>query len=239
MKQKNKSQQIYIDLKRRIYNEEFDHYRILPTEKELENYYSTSRNTVRKAIRLLNSEGLIYSKVGSGNIVLTRIEIDNLLINSGNIIRPSEITNNNIITQVLTFEKIVIDDFLSKKTNFAIGLICFHILRLRYIDNQPTMLDDSYFRETDMPNFTKEDAGNSIYTYLLNGGKKIIGSKLVDRIVPVSENDILYLDLSKNSLVGLTQNWSYLDDGEIFEYTEIHFSPETYVRSRFISQEIY
>lgn len=236
MKLENKSQQIYNDLKRRIYSGEFDHYRILPTEKELENYYSASRNTIRKAIRSLNAEGLIYSKIGSGNIVLARIEIDNLLIDSGNVNRPSEITNDNITTQVLTFERVEIDDFLSKKTKFPIGLTCFHILRLRYIDNQPTMLDNSYFRVTDMPNLTKETAGNSIYTYLQNEGKEIIGSKLVDSIIPVNENDILYLGLSKKSLVGLTQNWSYLDDGEIFEYTEIHFAPETYVRTRFVSR---
>ena len=238
MVQTSKSYMIYHDLKLRIESGEFDHYQILPTEKELEAHYSASRNTVRKAIRQLNTEGLVYSKRGSANVVLQRLDISDLLIDSGNINRPSKITNENVTTKLLSFEKKYIDKSLTKITTFAEGEAYFHVIRLRSIDDEPVMIDNSYFLAKVMPNLDKKIASKSIYSFLqADPNVKIIGSKLVDRIVAANDLDKKHLNLAENSSVGLTQNWSYLDTGEIFEYTEIHFSPKNYVRTRYVSQE--
>lgn len=237
MTQQSKASFIYIDLKKRITSGEFDHYQILPTEKKLEAYYAASRNTVRKAIRQLNSDGLVYSKVGSSNVVLKQINIANVLIDSGNSHRPSKITNQNISTHIVSFEKKTVSKSLAKISTFDEGADYFHVVRLRNIDEQPTMIDNSHFLCSVMPNLTEKIASSSIYDYLQNElGIKIVGSKLVDRIIEANTLDTMYLNLSDNSTVGLTQSWSYLDTGNIFEYTEIHFSPESYVRTRFVSQ---
>lgn len=237
MVQINKAQGIYQDLKNRILAGEFDDSQVLPIEKKLEVEYDVSRNTIRKAIRQLNSEGLVYSKLGSANVVLRRVPIEDLLIDSGNMDRSSIIETDQIETKVLLIEQLTIDDTLSKKTLFPIGMACYHVVRLRIINNEPGMIDDSFFKIDVVPNLSKEIAEKSIYSYIRSiRNQKIIGSRLVDRIVLATNFDKKYLKLNQENCVGLTQNWSYLDNGQIFEYTEIHFAPERYARARFVTQ---
>ncbi|MGX7131320.1 GntR family transcriptional regulator [Enterococcus songbeiensis] len=239
MVQVNKAKNIYEDLKRRILMGEFDKYQILPVEKSLEAKYKVSRNTIRKAIRQLNSEGLVYSKLGSANIVLQRVSVKDLLIDSGNMDRSSVIQTDLIETKVLSLEKVKVNDSLASRTMFPAGAICYHVIRLRIINGSPGMIDDSFFLSDIVPNLSKEIAEQSIYRYIQSvPNQKIIGSRLVDRIILATDFDKTHLQLKKENCVGLTQNWSYLDDGKIFEYTEIHFSPEHYVRTRFVAQKI-
>lgn len=238
MRQENKSDSIYEQLKKRIYAGEFDEDQILPTEKVLEKAYNASRNTVRKAIRKLNSEGIIYSKPGSSNVVLKRIKVDDLLIDSGNINRPSILKDSSVETKVVSFERGKVDRLMAEKTTFPENDYYFHVVRLRIVDGKALMLDDSLFLAQVLPDLTADIAKGSIYQFIQhNYDRRIVGSKLVDRIILAGEMDKTYLQLNELNAVGLTQNWSYLDTGEIFEYTEIHFLPEAYVRTRFVSQK--
>lgn len=232
---KSKSDHIYLDLKKRIYSEEFDHYQILPTEKELELAYNASRNTVRKAIRLLNIEGLVYSKTGSSNVVLRRVPITDELISTGNVMRPSKIKHNDIETVVLSFNQSTVNAKLANKSTFDEGESVFHTVRLRIIGGKPMMIDDSYFREEIVSGLNQKIASQSIYEYIQKTlGLKIIGSKMADRVVKAEKMDRDNLVLGDKNCIAQTQNWAYIDSGEIFEYTEIHFSPEFYVRTRFV-----
>lgn len=240
MVQINKAEKIYKDLKLRIFKGEFDESQILPIEKKLEADYDVSRNTIRKAIRQLNVEGLVYSKLGSANIVLQKVTVEDLLIDSGNIERGSEIQTETLETKVLSLELVTIDSTLESQSMFTAGTICYHVVRLRLINGQPVMIDDSFFKSDVVPKLTKEIAGQSIYQYIQSvTHHKVIGSRLVDRIILATNLDKKYLDLKKENCIGLTQNWAYLDDGQIFEYTEIHFAPEHYVRTRFIGKKNY
>jgi DNA-binding GntR family transcriptional regulator len=238
MVQINKAEKIYEDLKLRILKGEFDERQILPIEKNLESEYEVSRNTIRKAIRQLNIEGLVYSKLGSANIVLQRVAVDDLLIDSGNMERGSKIQTDLIETKVLSLELVRVDSSLASQSMFQEGTNCYHVVRLRLINGQPGMIDDSFFKLDVVPKLTKEIAEQSIYQYIQSEtNQKIIGSRLVDRIILATDLDKKYLKLQEENCIGLTQNWAYLDDGQIFEYTEIHFSPEQYVRTRFVGQK--
>lgn len=233
----NKSDFIYQDLKKKIINGAFDEDKILPTEKELETFYDASRNTVRKAIRQLNADGLIFSKVGSSNVVLERIEIPDLLIESGTIDQPSRIRQSTVRTKILRFELIQVDEELSRKSTFITGERVYHVIRLRYVNGIPSMIDDSFFRKKWIVPLDETIAAGSIYQYIKQKLRlRVVGSRLVDRIIPTTEIDEKYLDLDGMNCIGLTQNWSYLDSGDIFEYTEIHFAPKRYVRTRYINQ---
>ncbi len=239
MVQVNKAKFIFEDLKKRILSGEFDDDQVLPIEKELVIAYDVSRNTVRKAIRQLNGEGLIYSKPGSANIVLQRVFVEDLLINSGNMDRSTIIQTDQIDTKVLSLAVVVVDEALAAQSMFQQGTRCVHVVRLRIVNGRPGMIDDSYFKLAVVPGLTKEIAERSIYRYIQSiAHQKIIGSRLVDRIILATDFDKTHLQLQTENCIGLTQNWSYLDDGQIFEYTEIHFSPEQYVRTRFVKQNI-
>ena len=60
------------DIISRIKQNEFETTLKLPTEDEMIEYYQVSRNTVRSALKLLTSQGIIFSRQGSGFYIRQR-----------------------------------------------------------------------------------------------------------------------------------------------------------------------
>ena len=66
--------QIAEDLRQKIESGEIGHDGQLPTELELREQYDASRNTVRDAIKLLITRGLVETRPGQGTFVVTKID---------------------------------------------------------------------------------------------------------------------------------------------------------------------
>jgi GntR family transcriptional regulator len=66
--------QIAEDLRQKIESGEIGHDGQLPTELELREHYDASRNTVRDAIKLLITRGLVETRPGQGTFVVTKID---------------------------------------------------------------------------------------------------------------------------------------------------------------------
>jgi GntR family transcriptional regulator len=66
--------QIAEDLRLKIENGELGHGTQLPTELELRDQYDASRNTVRDAIKLLITRGLVETRPGQGTFVVAKID---------------------------------------------------------------------------------------------------------------------------------------------------------------------
>lgn len=66
--------QIAEDLRQKIESGELDQGSQLPTEIELREQYDASRNTVRDAVKLLTTRGLIETRPGQGTFVATKID---------------------------------------------------------------------------------------------------------------------------------------------------------------------
>lgn len=60
------------DIIARIKQKEFENTFKLPTEDEMIEYYQVSRNTIRSALKMLTSQGIIYSRQGSGFYIRQR-----------------------------------------------------------------------------------------------------------------------------------------------------------------------
>ena len=65
--------QIADDLRSKIESGEIAHGAQLPTEAELKDAYSASRNTVRDAIKLLTTRGMVEPRAGQGIFVVEKI----------------------------------------------------------------------------------------------------------------------------------------------------------------------
>jgi GntR family transcriptional regulator len=65
--------QIADDLRGKIESDEIEHGAQLPTEIELMGQYEASRNTVRDAIRLLATRGLVETRPGQGTFVVEKV----------------------------------------------------------------------------------------------------------------------------------------------------------------------
>lgn len=63
-------QKVYEDLKKQIINGEKPNGTLLPSEREVGEYYHVDRTTVRKAFQLLVEENLVEKRAGKGTVVI-------------------------------------------------------------------------------------------------------------------------------------------------------------------------
>ena len=225
----NKYIKIYNYLKENIISQEFKAGQKIPSENELKNIFNVSRNTVRRAIEMLVSEGYLTSIHGKGVFVMEKQPLE-FLVGGLQSIKEASITNNiNYITKVAQFETLTIDENLSKKTGFSIGTDALKILRVRNIESEDVILDVNYFNLNAISGITKEIAEDSIYEYIEKNLKlKISGAKKIVSVVPSTNIDKKYLNLNNCNLVAVIKNYVYLDNGALFEYTESRHRPDRF-----------
>ena len=120
---KSKYESIYKDLKQKIEAEEFSYQELLPSEHTLVQTYHCSRNTVRRAIANLVTDGYVQTIQGKGvRNIFRPVEQTSYTIGSIESFKESSIRNRqNGRTEVLCFMEITADDKIAGKTGFAAG----------------------------------------------------------------------------------------------------------------------
>nr|WP_308167536.1 GntR family transcriptional regulator [Enterococcus innesii] len=119
----NKFRDIYDTLKNEINEGLYNDTMVLPTEMALIERFGTSRNTVRRAIQLLNEDGLVYSVKGRGVVILERIEIDKKSFKVGNFQGLKALSSDTEVekkTIVQEFRELTVDVSLAKKFHFRL-----------------------------------------------------------------------------------------------------------------------
>ncbi len=229
---KNKFSEIYEVLKEEILDGKYTSNMMLPTELQLIERFSCSRNTVRRAISQLNTEGYVQSIKGKGVVVLENSCSNDFFLNMHNFKGVESIVEDkkvNTATSVLHFSKILIDNKLSKKTGFKVGSEVYYLHRLRYIDNIPKILDINYFLCSIVKDLDVSIAQGSIYKYIEEClGTKIVSSRKIFKLKSYRAW-VKTLPLNDYNCVGVIKNSVYTDDGKLFEYTEIKAYTWTFV----------
>lgn len=187
----------------------------LPTEKELIEQFDTSRNTIRSAINLLTDEGYVYKVQGSG-IYLRPINFDestNLNLIKGFF---SEQQTETSKIKIIKLELIRANEELAIELNCKVGESLYQLRRVRYIDNEPVRVEQSYYRQAVVPYLGREIAEASIYDYLTQNLKLQIG--FADRKICadyLSKEDAELLELAENDPALIVKEKMYLANGEI------------------------
>jgi len=155
-------------LRQQIENEDFQPHEAIPSERQLEERYNLSRPTIRQAIDLLSRQGYLYRVHGKGTFVsppklqkgmleLTSFSED--MRNRG--LKPGQ--------RVLEFEYVEPDSKIRRKLEITDNeKKVLRIKRLRYGDEEPMGLQDSYLALDSAHIITREEIeeGGSIYVIL-------------------------------------------------------------------------
>lgn len=225
----NKYLNIYNYLKDKIESNEFEDGKKLPSENELSSLFNVSRNTVRRSLDMLASDGLVTSVHGKGVFVLEKQPLNFLVGGLQSFKEVSECNNLSYHTSIPLFDNIVIDEDLAKKSNFLVNSNAIKIFRVRNIDNENVILDINYFNSNVVKGLTKDIAYGSIYDFIENElNLKISGAQKVISVEPACDIDKKYLDLNDSDLVAVISNYVYLDDGTLFEYTQSRHRPDRF-----------
>jgi GntR family trehalose operon transcriptional repressor len=229
----NKYLNIYNYLKDKIQSNEFKDGK-LPSENELSALFDVSRNTVRRSLDLLASDGLVTSVHGKGVFVLEKQPLNFLVGGLQSFKEASEHNNLSYHTSIPLFENIIVDEKLAKETNFLVNSNAVKIFRVRTIDNENVILDINYFNSNIVKGLTKDIAYGSIYDFIENNlNLKISGAQKVISVEPACNIDKKYLDLNGSNLVAVISNYVYLDDGTLFEYTQSRHRPDRFTFNTF------
>lgn len=230
---------IYETLKKRILAGDYSIKMRLPIEDDLIKEFDSSRYAVRKAIEQLAAEGLVYSVKGRGVVLLEHSpQTQQFNLNLGDTTGVAGLNRGRIIdyqTDVIYFEQVIVDQALSTKTAFEVGIPVYAIQRVRLINGTRAVIDINYFNAQLTPGITAAIAKQSIYHYLKTTLKlKIAVVKRMLRVDSASDLDLAQLDLGSNNCVGNMISISFNDQGRQFEYTESHFIPNEFNFTRLI-----
>lgn len=228
---KNKYELIYQDLKKKIESDEYRYQELLPPENTLVQVYDCSRNTVRRAIARLVTDGYVQTLQGKGVRNIYR-PVDQTAFTIGEIesFRESALRNGQVAeTKVLLFLEIITDPALAVRTGFPAGSELYYLQRLHYLDGKPLILNHNYFLKEAVPGLTPEIAQNSIYNYLEDTlHMTIVNSKRIMTVEKITEIDEKYMDLNVEdyNCMAVVTSFTYNSEGLMFEYTQSRHRPD-------------
>lgn len=226
---KAKYVEIYKDLKMKIETGTYEFQELLPSENQLILTYDCSRNTVRRAISALVTDGYVQTMQGKGvrNIFQPALRTS-FTIGVIESFKESAIRNQQTPrTQVLHFTELTADARLSARTGFPVSSELYYIQRLHYLDEKALILNHNYFLKDVVRNLTKEIAENSIYEYLEHVlHVSIVTSKRTMTVEKMTEIDGKYLELGDYNCLAVVSSQTYNSDGIMFEYTQSRHRPD-------------
>lgn len=191
---------------------------LIPSETELCRTLAISRNTVRQAIGELEEEGLVVRKRGKGTFVTDPSDNHRGVRYSF----TTEISSLGKTPSSTLADFGVIDPpyDICEKLDLQEHTPVYCFTRVRNVDNEPLILETSYYPEYIYPNLTREMMRtHSFYSLLYHVG-----------ITPFSVEDsyrAVILDAPRAKMLGVPagscafyyQRRSKTEDGRIYEYT--------------------
>ena len=151
---------IYKDLKMKIEDNTFAYQELLPSENTLIQTYGCSRNTLRRAVSLLVSDGYVQTMQGKGvrNIYRPN-EKTAFTIGEIETFKESAARNGqNAHTEVALFTELCISKNQSAYTGFPAGAEVYYIQRIHYLEDIPLIINHNYFLKESVPGLTAEIA---------------------------------------------------------------------------------
>ena len=221
--------EIYKDLTQKIEDGEYAFQELLPSENTLVQEYDCSRNTIRRAISALVSNGYVQTIQGKGvRNIFQPTSRASFTLGGIESFKESAIRNNQEYwTAVLYFAEITADEKVSKRTGFPVGAELYYIQRLHFLDKKALIINHNYFLKEVAVGLTPAIAEKSIYEYLekeLN--VSIINSKRVMTVEKMTQIDEKYLDLGDYNCLAVVSSQTYNSDGVMFEYTQSRHRPD-------------
>lgn len=219
--------EIYNELKKQIEAGKHKIGQCIPSEGELMEAYDVSRDTVRKALGMLENEGYIQKSRGKAAVVVEKkdykfpfSDIASFKELNQNLGRKTETEVENL--EILTDRKRIRGIFEEDNEKEL-----YELFRVRKIDGEHVIIDHDYFKRSIVPNLPLRACRDSVYQYLEEELNIHIGyaSKEIS-VESATDEDKRYLDMKEFNLVIVVKSYTYMSDGCLFQYTESRHRPD-------------
>lgn len=199
----------------------------LPTEAELADKYVCSRVTVRQALSNLAYNGIIYKTQGSGSFVnkTKAIQRTPLLKSfSEDIIESGKKPRSVVVTFNITTAGNTVASLLGIKANDKI----YYIERTRFADDIPVLFEKTFMSVDLHPELSMKVLQSSKYKYADEHNLYI--DYAYQSITPIFPPQYIAdeLKISDKKPILRVANTTYLQEGRVFDYTELYMNTEFY-----------
>lgn len=221
---------VYEDIKEKIKNGILQTGHFLESESELASSYSYSKDTIRKALSLLELEGYIQKVKGKNSLILGHGRLKNLYLSSLNTSKELQKQNDyDIKTDLISLYIVQGDETLMKIFNASEDVDFYKVVRTRSINNEILEYDTLYFDRQIVPFLNKNITTASIYEYLENElNLKISHSRREITFRYANEDEKKYMDLGDFNMVVVIESLAYLSNGLLFQYGTTSYRPDKF-----------
>lgn len=225
----NKFEKIYLDIEQKIKDGVYPIGTMIPSEHKLTELYDVSRETIRKAQKLLLENGFIQKKQGRGSIVL---DYHRFSLPISGLVSYKEIQQEqNIIseTKLIKNEIISAPPFLINQNGVTADERFIHLVRTRLMNNEVMIIDEDYIRCKMVSEIPEQPALDSIYEYFENVLGLSIGFATKEFVAEkAGPLDIDLMKLSPMDYIISVSSHVFLEDTSFFQFTVSHHRLEKF-----------
>lgn len=214
------------DIRNKIVKGEYVANQQIPFEKDMCIHYNASKMTVKKALDILVAEGLVIKRRGSGTFVkdLNLEEIERVTM--ANQFRGTTALNagKKVHSKILNFSIVKVPEDAAKKLNISLGSFVYDIYRVRYVEDEPTVMEKIYMPIDLIPDIKEKNINGSIYDFLEKDlHLKIQSAHRTVSVRKTTDFEAEELGLENGDPVAVAEQVGYLDTGNAFEFsTSVH-----------------
>jgi len=213
--------QIYEELLDQIREGKFEENDRFPSDHELVEEFDVSRGTVREAVKLLIQQGYLIREQGRGTFVtFKKIEQDpDKLIGFTELMKRYDIKPT---ARIVEKEIVSPSGHLQKLMNLDSDDKLVHIIRVRYGDERPLIIERSFFNyKLFKPILSKDLEKNSIFDLLYQHTKTRLG-KATQQIEATSagKSEYKHLNVALGTPLLLIKRLIKTKEGTYFQYSE-------------------
>lgn len=207
---------------------------MLPTERELAVSYDMSRDTVRKAIKLLEEQGLLYSDQGRGTFAAP--EAVRQMSRSLDSFTEDTLRRGGTPGQrILVMENVPAGLALSSLLATEPDRLLLRIRRLRLMDDAPIGIQDAYLCLPPGGSIGRREleASGSLYRLLVDKFR-IEPSESLESVgaIAAGDDEAALLDVTKGTPLLVCERVMLSDRREPIEYCEMKYVPSYRYKSR-------
>ncbi|RJX75803.1 GntR family transcriptional regulator [Vibrio sinensis] len=200
--------EVYQAIKANIINGHYAAWSQLEGEHALSSQFEVSRPTLRKAIEKLKQESFLHSRQGSGVFVNPPefYQDNNLTSISERINKDTDLKNI-----VLEFSTVEATPNLAEKFRLSESEKLFYFKRMRIINGEPTILEETWMPVKLFPNFAENHCEHSVLHFIEHeAGYNISYDAKTISAKSLSEKEAFLLRVEPNHLCLSIQHHVYL-----------------------------
>jgi GntR family mannosyl-D-glycerate transport/metabolism transcriptional repressor len=220
--------QIADAIREKISSGEYKVGEALPTEAQLREEFSVSRVTVRQALKLLIENEELESIQGSGTYVKeNKVKYD--IYQQSSFAEKWAHLDGVTHSDVLAFEIQAASLTMAEHLEINEGARIFYIKRVRFLDNNPITVEETWMPTDMFPDLTYQVMQGSKYDFIENQ-KGLVIDRSEQEIIPVlpPEDIALQLGIDPTEPIIEKRTRGYLHDDTVFEYSRNYFKSSDY-----------